>query len=195
MSTQFDKKEMDEIENILSDFLQRRSIELTPPVDIFAFATQLGFDVHAAEMPGTLEGMLMVDEFQDKVGQFNSNKVILYDIFPSMNDIKFIVGHELAHYIEKKNPHHTGCEEEQIVAAARDHTHGYSTNKSEQRKDYMAAAILIPKKDLIDRYGARYSNIQGNHEELENLFKEMAEFYGVRELLAQRRVKEVFDGK
>lgn len=177
MAFEFTEQEMQEMEDLIESFVETTGIELVAPVDIFKVATDLGFDVRGAEFEENLEGLLAVNEFVDAVDGFNSNKIIAYNCSKDINTKKFIVAHELAHYISEK----TNAYAKKIVVAARDHIDSYSENKQEQRMDYIAAGLLVPKKDLL-AYIKNNDNIT---------ISKVAERYNVPEELAQRRIKEV----
>lgn len=184
MSKEFTASEINEMEKLVSSFLSENNISIpcSGVVDIFALATKLGFDVRAAILPGKVEGLIMVDEFSKRIRQFKSNKVIAYNIQSDINAQKFIVAHELAHYIEAKQV--KGVDAGKIVVAARDHEGTYSANDDEQRKDYIAAAILVPREDLCHRFKL-------DQEDKIDLYKKIAEYYRVDIELAERRVGEV----
>lgn len=179
MSMEFSKEEMTDMESILSEFLKKSEIKLSPPVDIFKLANELGFDVRAVDFPQKLDGMLLVNENIDSFDDFFSNKVIAYNVNKCIEDKKFIVAHELAHYIEEKIKNF----DTRIVVAARDHEKTYSSNVSEQRKDYIAAAILVPMESLLSR--------MKNRKNTESFFEETAEYYRVDCELIRRRIREV----
>ena len=177
MPNRFSSQEMMDMENLISSFLETVKVEYTIPVDIFKFATDLGFDVRGAEFTDKLEGLIIVNERMNKIANFDSNKVIAYDCSKDINTKKFIVAHEMAHYICKKvNSYH-----EDIVVAARDHAKDYSENKEEQKMDYIAASLLIPKDDLIDF-------IKGHKRKR---ISQIAKRYNVSSELAKRRVEEI----
>ena len=177
MTNRFSKEEMLKMENLISSFLQTVEVERTIPIDIFEFATELGFDVRGAELKDQLEGLIIVNEKIDKIEDFNSNKVIAYDCSKDISTKKFIVAHELAHYIDKKVNH----QDQEIVVAARDHADDYSKNKNEQKMDYIAASLLIPKDDLV--------GFLKEHKVIR--VSQIAKHYNVPKELAKRRVKEV----
>ena len=188
MSVEFTKDEINQMENLLSDFLKAHNITLTVPVDVFALATELGFDVRGAEFKDNLDGLVLVDESIDKIEPFDSNKVIAYNCQKSINHKKFVVGHELAHYIEEKADN-TG---NNIVCAARDHSDvepSYSNNREEQRKDYLSAALLMPREILVERYNK--NQIENTNE----FYKKIADEFKVSEVMAKRRIEEVFNGR
>lgn len=184
MSKPFTPEEITEMEKVVSSFLEENQITLTPPVDIFKFATELGFDVRAAKLPGEIEGLIIVDESSEKISKFRTSKVIGYNIKFDLIKNKFIVAHELAHYIdEKMSPSNQGSK---IVVAAREPCGpNYSNNADEQRKDYMAAALLIPKEDLLKKIPKDMSLLD------DQFYQKLADYYRVDIRLAKRRVKEV----
>lgn len=184
MSVNFTKEEMSEMEAILSSFLSANNISVNVPVDIFKLATDLGFDVRGtAFKKRDLEGLVLVNEYQEKIDGFDSNKVIAYNCFKDINCKKFIVAHELAHYIEEK---HSDADNSQIVVAAREHELFYSENIDEQRKDYIAAALLIPREDLLKNFKKE------NSKNDEQFYIEIANHYKTDVELAKRRVQEVY---
>ncbi len=191
MSIKLTSAEMDSVENTLSEFLSSNNIELTAPVDVFALATSLGFDVRAADFSNvkggkTLEGLILVDEDAGVVDGFRSNKVIVYSATQgtSIDDIKFVVAHELAHYIEAKINNNGN----NVVIAARDHDDRYSKNKDEQLKDYMAAAILMPREAIKKKYSLN------DYKKNPALYVLLALEYNVNVGMAKRRLDEVFNG-
>lgn len=184
MSKPFTREQLSEMEQVISSFLEENQITLIPPVDIFKFATELGFDVRAAKLPEEIEGLIIVDELSEKISKFRTSKVIGYNINFDLTKNKFIVAHELAHYIdEKMAPDNQGSK---IVVAAREPCGpDYSNNADEQRKDYMAAALLIPKNDLLKKLPEDMSLLN------DQFYQTLADYYRVDIRLAKRRVEEV----
>lgn len=180
MSLKFSKCEMLEMEKMLSSFLEREKIQLSIPVDIFELASSLGFDIRGAELKGSLEGLLLVNEHIEKIEPFESNKLIAYNCQKEIFSKKFIVAHELMHYvIEKSNSQY-----KKVVVAARDHEQSYSDDVGEQKMDYLAASLFIPRDDLKKRY----ENLKKDEISCE----EVATVYNVDFELAKRRIEEVF---
>lgn len=187
MSRLFTKDEMEEMESTIASFLNSKKIALTPPVDIFRFATLLNFDVRAARFQGALEGILLVDESKKIISDFRSSKVIVYSVESDLMKNKFVVAHELAHYIDEKMKH--GNHDAEIVIAARDpNGSNYSNNDDEQRKDYMAAALLIPKDHLLNIL-QKFKSVLDKLDD--KFYQTLADYYRVDVPLAKRRVKEV----
>lgn len=187
MSRAFTPEEIAEMEDVISSFLRETKMTLTPPVDIFKFATDLGFDVRAAKLPDKIEGLIIVDEAdedREKFSKFRTSKVIGYNVKFDLIQNKFTIAHELSHYIDEKMS--SGNEDTKVVIAAREPcSPGYSNNIDEQRKDYMAAALLIPKDDLLKKIPKDMSLID------DQFYQRMAEYYRVDIRLAKRRVEEV----
>lgn len=184
MSMKFKIDEMKEMEDMLKSFLASHNIKLTIPVDIFNIANLLRFDVRGSEFStDKLEGLILVNEDVDKIEGFDSNKIIAYNCKKDINTKKFIVAHELAHYIAKKS----NSTDSNIVFAARDHESGYSNDVYEQKMDYIAAALLIPEVDLRKKYQAKVS-------QSDDFYMQVATTYNVEFELAKRRVSEVFYG-
>ena len=177
MACQFTENEITEMETLVENFLQETQIQQTIPIDIFEFATNLGFDVRGAEFGESLDGVILVDETLDKIEGFESNKIIAYNCFKDIFTKQFIVAHELAHYIKEKN----NSKNTKIVVAARDHSNDYSKNKEEQKMDYIAASLLVPKNDLC----------QFLKKETDPTTSQLANRYNVPEELIERRIKEV----
>ncbi len=187
MSTKFSQAKIDEMEEMIVSFLKKNQMTLSVPVDIFALATDLGFDVRAAALPKRIEGLILVDESIEKIEGFNSNKVIAYNILSNLDEKKFIVAHELAHYIEEKCNH--SDESGKVVIAEREDGVGYSTDVDEQRKNYIAAALLVPREDLHSKC-AQQAKVKDK-----NFYKEIADRYRVDDRLAKRRIEEIFYGQ
>ncbi|MEE0945573.1 MAG: ImmA/IrrE family metallo-endopeptidase [Acutalibacteraceae bacterium] len=183
MSVKFDEAKMLAMEEIVKAFFEKNNIEVIIPVDIFAVASSLGFDVRGAEFKEPLEGLLLVDENIERIKEFNSNKIIAYNCQKNIYMKKFIVAHELSHYISEK----TKNKDKKIVLAARDHEGEYSNNTAEQEMDYMAASILMPREDLL-------KNFSGKNTERAELINLIASRYNVSVKMAERRIEEVLNG-
>lgn len=177
MAITFSPEERNEMENTVENFLSQMNIQRKVPVDIFELALQLGFDVRGAIFNESLDGAIMVDENRKKIGPFNSNKVIVYNKLYDIYHKRFIVAHELAHFIRAKTDNPNTA----YIGATRDHKCGYSDDREEQEMDYMAATLLIPREDL-----RIFLNKPGSAETFE-----VSERYKVSLLTACRRMNEV----
>ena len=124
-----------------------------------------------------------VNENEQVIKPFSSNKIIAYNCTKPLEHKKFIVGHELSHYIEEKhkNP------DKKIVCAARDHySKDYSNNRDEQRKDYISAAMLMPQSIMK----SKYQNIEPKNTDA--FYQQVADEFKVSKVMAIRRIEELF---
>jgi len=185
MSIKFKQERMIEMDRMIETFLKNNKIDIKVPVDVFEVASLLGFDVRGAEFRESLEGLLLVDENSEKIIGFDSNKVIAYNCKKDIYMKKFIVAHELAHYIKEKSM----SDDKKIVLARREHQGEYSNNEAEQEMDYMAASILMPRKDFEKQFGKKNKNITD-----EKFIYTVAARYNVNNEMAQRRIEEVLNG-
>lgn len=74
-------------------------------IDIFKLGTELGFDIRGAFYPDENDKntcILLVNEREDKIEKFNSNKVIVYRNFMKLDFTKKVIAYELANYIFEK---------------------------------------------------------------------------------------------
>lgn len=180
MGIQLEQEQMIQLEKKIEDFFEQNKVKYDIPVDIFDITHQLGFDVRGADFPDEIGGMILVNEQIDKIGNFRSNKVIAYNYNKDLQAQKFIVAHELAHYIDRK----VEKPNENILVAAREKTGSYGDNIEEQQKDYMGAALLVPKNDLIME---KKNNSLSN----EDFIEKMSKRYDTTNELIKRRIDEV----
>ena len=114
----------------------------------------LGFDVLTVPFRNNIEGMILVDETEKKLKGFSSNKIIAVSNQLTLQLSRFVLMHELAHYIQKKSEMQ-GNSKQGFYLAARDHQAKYSTDIKEQENDYIAAILLLPTENLKG-YASRY---------------------------------------
>ncbi|MDE6473614.1 MAG: ImmA/IrrE family metallo-endopeptidase [Clostridia bacterium] len=169
--------------------------------DLFKELNKIGFLVYGVKFRKQLSGMILVNEYADKIEDFESNKLIFYNDRFDVYNVRFVVLHELAHYIYDKYEN----KNQKLTIAMRDHTVGYSNNIDEQEKDYMAAAMLIPLVELDERVRVYEENKNPNGQrvrlscdELKNddyFVQSIQREYRVDATLVSRRIEELFDEK
>lgn len=191
MGLKLSKEHMFRLEEELDSFIETYKIDCKIPVDIFKIADQLGFDVRGADFPDEVKGIVLVNEEIKRIEGFNSNKVISYNHNMPFDIQRFTVAHEIAHYIEAKveNP------DVKVLVAAKEKTRGYGFDLDEQKKDYIAAALLVPKDDLKGKMQA--FNVE-DEVEGEKFVELMSKFYDVNIEVMRRRVdeiRELLDGR
>lgn len=182
-----------ELEEIVQNFCSEKGVNMRD--DIFKELNKIGFVVHNAKFKRPLSGMILVNEKANKLNGFGSNKIIIYNSEQTLYEIRFILAHELSHYISRK----VESKGENLLFAARDHTDRYSDNVDEQEKDYMAAAMLMPraelKQDVSDYLKKTFEQI--SREDVAHITKDdyfiqaLQRKYRVQEALAVRRIEEI----
>ncbi len=187
----------EELDKLVNKFCEKNNLNMKR--DLFQELSKIGFVVHGVRFKKPLSGMILVSEKEKRVLNFSSNKVIAYNAENDLYDVRFIVLHELAHYIYEKELN----EDKEIIVAARDHTVGYSENIDEQEKDYMAAAMLLPKDELkteiSDFAECSFDEVKNNEEKKQSLItdsyfiQKIQREYRVSEITVTRRLEELFD--
>lgn len=180
-----------ELEIIVHEFVSDNALDFRN--DIFRQLEKINFSVYGVKFNKPLSGMLLVDERESKVVNFKSNRVILYNNMYDIYDVRFIIAHELAHYIYEKHENKS----KKLLIARRDRVLGYQDNVDEQEKDYMAAAILIPFDDIKNKIEERKEVMGENYFETvmddEYLIQTIQREYKVPSILVKRRIEEVME--
>lgn len=201
------KKRRLELEAIINDFNVENE-DFQTSGDIVEALRGIGFIVNTASFVDNLDGMILVDENSRHIENYKSNKLIFVNQNKDLYESRFIVMHELAHYIEKwfktkqQNKllgNDTSRTPRGILLATRDHGVGYSNDLQEQEKDYMAAALLVPKDKFLQNIKnyLEEKQIQCNKSTIESLkddeyFLHMSQnYFKVEEKLIIRRLEEI----
>ena len=138
------QEKRDELEQKIEWFCTQYGFD--PSRDIVEELDRIGFKVVTAKISDNVDGMILVDETRESIAEYNSNKLIFVDERKDVFASRFIILHELSHYIESKYERmvHGDFGFPHVLVAERDHRVGYSSDAFEQEKDYMAAALLLP---------------------------------------------------
>ena len=147
-------------------------------IDIAALVTSLGFRVgESSKLPFKDDGFLYITE--DK-----KDMLIVVNNYRTTEEKRFIVAHELAHYILHNEDSATG---EAIMH--REHVKG--KDEQENDADYFAACILMP-----------YESFLGRVEDLKRQNYKMKDIVGILQSIfktpresVQRRIEEVYHEK
>lgn len=78
-------------------------------IDVFKLANSLGFDVRGAELKDSVNSMMLIDEYSDKIIGFDSNKVIAYNCKKDINIKRNTVANNLYKYITNKKSTENLC--------------------------------------------------------------------------------------
>ena len=189
--------DLTDLNALVRDFFRNNDLYLDIPIDIVALVKKLGFKVLAMDLgiiEDGIDGLILVDESSKKIGPFETNKLIIYDrALKNIPETRFVIAHELAHYIHQKRVGRNVVFGEKV-------RHGSGKDKSkcedevrfkiEQKMDYMAAVILVPGESLKNKL----KNL--NYNSLDELNKgivigDLANEYAVSSELMKRRIEEV----
>lgn len=132
------KEKRDELEARVESFFKDNKIMREEKIDITRICSNLNIQVASLTFPKELreeiDGLILVKSNEKKIG-FNC------ELDPRR--ARFVIAHELAHYITQKD---------HLEFAFRDKIfHGEEKPAEEQEMDYMAAAILV-SKDILKVY-------------------------------------------
>lgn len=176
--TNMEKKEIESKaqELLTSEFFDGQAVK------IVSLANQQGFTVGHAVLPEGTEGIIAVDTKQKSLLGSGNNKVIAVDYRLKKDRQRFIIAHELGHYVmrpDSKAP----------VFAHREKAHGRSDEENEA--DYFAACLLMPR-DGFQKALEYFREVNPALGE-KDLAVLLSEQFGVPEEAARRRIKEVKD--
>lgn len=127
------KEQMNELETRVETFFNNNNIPSEKNTDITKVCTSLGIIVSSLKLPDELkneiDGLILVKGDSKKIG-VNSEL--------SPRKARFVIAHELSHYITQGDSLEYAFKDEIY--------HGKEKSQLEQDMDYMAAAILVPRK-------------------------------------------------
>ncbi len=190
------QKRRKELDEIVQNFC--RGTGFNTKEDLFKELNKIGFDVYSAQFKRQLAGMILVNENVEKLDKFDSNKVIIYNKKYNYYEIRFILLHELAHYISRKFVENDA----KLLFAVRDHNEEYHDDVEEQEMDYMAAAMLVPTDEIINDIKEYKHDLkldtQHNYADIlkqdEYFIQRLQRKYKIEKILAMRRIEEVLEG-
>lgn len=182
-----------ELESIVYNFSELKKIDSRK--DFIVQLRNMGFEVLSTDFTKALSGMILVNEHEENLGGYNTNKIIAFnsELGSNLYALRFVLAHELSHYISQK----ADAKGERVVFAVRDRSDrdSYHADIVEQEMDYMAAALLVPLKEFKDAMEKRKE--EKKFDNCEDLLDDMyfiqtiQRTYSVDETLVKRRIKEV----
>lgn len=181
-------KKMDEV---LNSFLEKNEFAMSVlekiPVDIFQLATLLGFAVFPARLGDSIDGLLYVDS-ENRIQSYD--KIIMFNEKLKNDEAhaRFVVAHELGHFIEKSETGSNANKLHDSLAARTVHNSQNTRSDYERQIDYLAASLLMPR-DSVMKY------IEKNTKKVSDFdfdfYYGMARHYIVEIDAAKERVNEV----
>lgn len=149
-------------------------------VDVIKIAENLGFAVGNAKMNDDMDGFIIIDEGADEILGIKTNKLIGVNSERSLQWKRFIVAHEIAHYVL-----HYSKEKNKGMFAHRDHVKG--KNETENDADFFAANLLLPK----DRFSNKYRELKEKGLEQKDIEVLLSRRFIATEKTVVRRIEEL----
>ena len=148
------------------------------PVDVVQLAESMGFVVGNAKMKKEEDGFILVNNDTQEILGVKTQKLIGVNRERDLFTKRFIIAHELGHYIlHSKN---------KSIFAQREQTHGRTSEENDV--DFFAACLLMPEEDFVKTA----SSIRCTYDEIDDyqLAKILSEQFKVPQLSAFRRLEE-----
>lgn len=186
MYKEFSKEKIRKIEGEIEDFFKknkRLDSYRIPNFDIIQLCSSLGFKMLSLNLPKEIDGIILVKNGAKAIGV--SNRV-------NPKDSRFVVAHELAHYIHASK----GKADADVIFAMKDSIlHDKEKTDEENIMDLMAAAILVPQKMFVADMKENEINYVSSFEEAKNVsfgkIDSLATKYNVNKIMIIRRIYEV----
>lgn len=188
MNKVFTKESSDPLEERLSKFLGSHKLSISNDTDIISVCEKLNLTGVYMPLDEKYYGFILVNE---------KYRVIAIKESLESLDARFLIAHELGHYITAYDE--SKDEKNQFVVAARE-IYGYGVEKpdTEQEMDYLGAAILVPKEQFmreLDALKVKYKDLHTESEVMKNvsydIISDFANRYRVTKQLIIRRIAEV----
>ncbi len=164
------------VEEKVEDFIKDYNVNVSSVIDIVALARQIGFDVFTIGLDSSTDGFIAIDEEDDNLFDTGSNKIIGINKNISIEDQRFTIAHELAHYYLEGR--------EKSFFAHRENKKG--KDDRENCMDYFAACLLMHHKPFKAIHNALKDFVP--QEEIISL---LAKKFKVTEESAKRRISEL----
>lgn len=184
----FTKERSKPLEDRLYNFLGSHKIHLSNDTDIMSICKKLNLTGLYMPLDDSMDGFILVNK---------KYRVIAIKESLEPLDARFLIAHELAHYITKYSE--SKDDNSQILIAARETLrHGENKSAIEHDMDYLAAAILVPQEQFkreLDAIKIKYDQLHTEADVVKNIpiqiISEFATRYRVHKQLIIRRIAEV----
>ena len=145
-------------------------------IDIIKIAKKLGFSIINAKMNNGDDGFVIVEDGVREIMGIKTDKLIGVNVDRSPQWKRFIIAHEIAHYM---------MNESDGLFAHREHEKG--KNEEENKADFYAANLLMPR----DKFTKSYNLLKEKEVEEKVKYSILASEYMVTEIMIKRRIKEL----
>lgn len=154
--------------------------DVTDSIDIIDIAKKLGFVVGNAGLSEDVDGFIIVDENKNNILGIDTNKLIGVNASKELAWKRFIIAHEIGHYIL-----HYNKEKDNGMYAHREHKKG--KNEIENEADFFAANLLMPRKKFMDKY----KELKQKNLSTDEMILLLADKFTVTLPMTRRRFKEL----
>lgn len=133
-----------EMEEISKQFLSKLNDQeqYDGPIPIVKIAKKLGFNVYQQDMEKELSGFIAIDpEIKQSMG---NDKIIVVNVNDEIGHQRFVIAHELAHYLFDYEP------KDNVVEYYNTYYKDTHDSESEERANRFAAELLMPRERFVD---------------------------------------------
>ena len=166
------------IDEKVSMVLQEHQIDPSNGYDIVSLAKSMGFFVATGFLEENEDGFIMVNSDGTKLLGTESSKVIIVNSSRNQNQKRFIIAHELGHYL-------INGKDKQIFAHRKKEDEVRAEN--EQEVDYFAASLLMPK----EAFQTKSNHLISEGKDLSERVMELAKIFRAPVDSVLRRVEEL----
>lgn len=155
------------------------------PTPIIKIAKDFGFECYKADnMPSDISGNIFVGGTTNKV--YNSDKIIIVGANEEYEHQRFIIAHELAHYLID----YLGSEKAQTPSVLFTRTYPKENHESfeEIRADRFSAELLMPSRLFLKQY---VKAMEASDYNKDFTISHLAKFFKVKASSIERRINEV----
>lgn len=184
----FTRERSQPLEDKLKKFLGTHKLSISNDTDIISLCNKLNLTGLYMPLDDKMDGFILVNK---------KYRVIAIKQSLEPLDARFLIAHELGHYITAFDE--SKGEDNQFIVAAKDtFKHGADKEPIEHDMDYLAAALLVPQDQFMRELEAmdlKYSNLHTENDVIQNIpisiISDFANRYRVSKQLIIRRIAEV----
>lgn len=169
-----------EIETKVTEILQKNPYAIKDTfVDVLKLAQGLDFVVGNAKLQQNEDGFIIVDPSRNELFGYKTQKVIGVNSSRDFPTKRFIIAHELGHFVFNAK--------EGKLFANREHKNIKGRSEKENKIDYFAACLLMPKDLFVNKVKElKESGYKDN-----KLIEILSDMFIVPVESARRRIEEV----
>lgn len=167
-------------ESVMSTLMSVKYTISECSVDVIDVAKRLGFVVGNAVLDEEDDGFIIVEEGRKQIMGIKTDKLIGVNSNRSLEWKRFIIAHELGHYIlhfKEKNL--------KGLYAHRDHIRGH--NETENEADFFAANLLMPRES----FEKKYNEIKQVYKNDKEIVDALSKYFIVTIKMTERRIEEL----